>query len=110
MGGFGGAPATPLGAEMMVASFPLAVASFIWSDLVMPIVRFVVLLPIAIVRGRRSGAVRIEAICFYPDRETRLWTTTPTLVASVLDEIAEGLAAGKVVQPVGAVYSGSHSG
>ena len=35
-----------------------------------------------------------------------LWTTTDGSVDIVLDEIAAGLAAGKVVQPEGAVYSG----
>jgi hypothetical protein len=65
-----------------------------------------VLLPIAVARGRRSRAVRIEAVRTYPDREVLLWTTTEGRLDGVLDDIAAGLAAGKIVHPEGAVYSG----
>ncbi len=61
-------------------------------------------------KGRRSRAVRIEAVNEFPRREVLLWTTTDALVEGVLDEIVEGLAAGKVVRPVGAVYSGAKGG
>ena len=72
--------------------------------------RFAALLPFAVVKGRRSRAVRIEAVNEFSRREVLLWTTTDGLVEGVLDEIVEGLAAGKVVQPVGAVYSGATGG
>jgi hypothetical protein len=56
---------------------------------------------------RRSSALNVEAIQhWYPHEERLLWTTTPTCLQGVLDEIEEGLVEGKVVQPVGAVYSG----
>jgi hypothetical protein len=58
-------------------------------------------------KGRRSGAVRIEAVALYGPRQTKYWTTTPDQVDSVLNEIAEGLEAGKTVQPAGAVYAGT---
>jgi hypothetical protein len=58
-------------------------------------------------QGVRSGAVRIEAISFYPGRETRYWTTTPDQLRSVLDEIAAGIAEGRIPQPTGAVYVGT---
>jgi hypothetical protein len=61
---------------------------------------------VAVVRGRRSRAVRIEAVRTFPDREVLLWTTTDGSVEVVLDEIAAGLAAGEIVHPEGAVYSG----
>jgi hypothetical protein len=72
--------------------------------------RFLVALPVAVVTGMRSNAVRIEAICFFPQRETRLWTTTPDQVASVLTQIADGIEQGRFVQPDGAVYSGIRPG
>ncbi len=54
----------------------------------------------------RSSAVRIEAICWGPPDEKLLWTTTDDSVERVLDEIVEGFKQGKIVQPLGAVYSG----
>jgi hypothetical protein len=85
---------------------PIAVFSILWGILVAPLLRVLVLLPIAVVRGRRSRAIRVEAVRTFPEREVLLWTTTDGSVDVVLDEIAAGLAAGKVVQPEGAVYSG----
>ncbi len=89
---------------------PFAIVSAIWSGILVPMFRFVALLPFAVVKGRRSRAVRIEAVNEFPRREVLLWTTTDGLVEGVLDEIVEGLAAGKVVRPVGAVYSGAKGG
>jgi len=89
-----------------VVALPFAVLGAIWGMLVAPLARFLVLLPIAIVRGRRSRAVRVEAVRTFPEREVLLWTTTDGRLDVVLDEIAAGLAAGKIVHPEGAVYSG----
>jgi hypothetical protein len=72
-----------------------------------PLLRFLVVLPFSYARGRRSRAIRIEAVNNFPRREVLLWTTTDDQVESVLNEIATGLEEGKVVQPVGAVYSGA---
>jgi hypothetical protein len=87
-------------------ALPFAVVGAIWGMLIAPFLRFIVLLPIAAVRGRRSRAVRIEAVRTFPQREVLLWTTTEGSVDAVLDEIAAGLAEGRTVQPEGAVYSG----
>jgi hypothetical protein len=58
------------------------------------------------VKGRRSHAVRIEAVNPFPRRQVLLWTTTDVHKDRVLDEIAAGLAQGKVVHPAGSVYAG----
>jgi len=87
-------------------AFPFAVLGAIWGMVFAPLLRVLVLLPIAVVRGRRSRAIRVEAVRNFPDREVLLWTTTDGRLETVLDEIAAGLAAGKIVQPEGAVYSG----
>jgi hypothetical protein len=84
----------------------LALLGAIWSSFLLPLFRFFVALPFAVVKGRRSRAIRIEAVNHFPMREVLLWTTTEGQVKGVLDEIAAGLAEGKVVQPTGAVYSG----
>jgi hypothetical protein len=90
-------------------ALPLMLASAVWGLLIAPLLRFLVLLPISVVRGRRSRAVRIEAVSGFPHPEVFLWTTTDDGVERVLDEVAAGLAAGKFVQPEGAVYSGRES-
>lgn len=89
-----------------ILMLPFVVLGALWGMLIAPLLRFLVLLPVAVVRGRRSRAIRIEAVRTFPDREVLLWTTTDGRLEVVLDEIAAGLAAGKVVQPEGAVYSG----
>ena len=87
-------------------ALPFMLVSALWGMLIAPLLRFVVLLPVSFVRGRRSRAVRIEAVSGFPHREVFLWTTTDEGVERVLDEIVAGLAVGKFAQPDGAVYSG----
>jgi hypothetical protein len=89
-----------------VLELPFVIVSALWGMLVAPLARFLLLLPLAVVRGRRSRAIRVEAVRTFPDREVLLWTTTEGRLEVVLDEIAAGLAAGKIVHPEGAVYSG----
>jgi len=89
-----------------ILDIPIVVFSVLWAVVVEPLLLLFVLLPAAVVRGRRSRAIRIEAVRTFPEREVLLWTTTDGSVDVVLDEIAAGLVAGKVVQPEGAVYSG----
>jgi hypothetical protein len=87
-------------------SIPFAIVGALWSLFLVPLARFAALLPVAFVRGRRSHAVRIEAVNNFPVREVLLWTTTDGFVDGVLEEIVAGLAAGKIAQPSAAVYSG----
>lgn len=88
-------------------AIPLMLLTFLWANLVWPLLRVVFLLPFAVARGRRSRAVRIEAVKTFPRREVLLWTTIDNNKKRVLQEIVAGLAQGKVVQPEGAVYSGA---
>ncbi len=92
--------------EIGLFELPLMILAFLWSSILVPLTRVVVLLPIAVMKGRRSHAVRIEAVNTFPHRQVLLWTTTDVHKDRVLDEIAAGLAQGKVVYPSGAVYSG----
>jgi hypothetical protein len=79
---------------------------FLWHQLLMPLLRFVALLPYRFVRGRRSRTVWIEAIAWgiYPHKETIRWTTTPDHAGRVLDQIARGLAEGDLPRPLGGVF------
>lgn len=54
----------------------------------------------------RSKTVRIEAVTYYPKRESLLWTTTPDHAERVLKQISAGLEAGDVVRPLGGVFVG----
>ena len=58
------------------------------------------------VSPRRSRAVRIEAVTFYPHRESLLWTTTADHTERVLRQISAGLEAGDIVRPLGGVFVG----
>lgn len=101
---------TPVTAELMLLDLPFAFVGFVWSSIIVPALRLVFLTPLAVIKGRRSHAARIEAICFAYSgggRETRTWSTTIDQVDSVVTEIARGLEEGRIAQPVGAVYSGS---
>ena len=91
-------------------ALPFAVLGVLWSSILWPLARFAALVPLAVVRGRRSRAVRIEAVNEFPVREVYLWTTTDLRAEDVLDEIVAGLRSGTFVQPAGAVYSGLQSG
>ena len=102
----GGDPGSLGDPRLDLLELPVALVTAVWGMIVAPLLRFVVLLPAAVVRGHRSRAVRIEAVRTFPGREVLLWTTTEGSLEGVLDEIAAGLAAGKIVQPEGAVYSG----
>jgi hypothetical protein len=96
-----------LNADIGLIELPLMILSFVWANVLVPLARVAVLLPVAVARGRRSRAVRIEAVTTFPYRQVLLWTTTDAYRQQVLDEIVAGLARGTVVQPAGAVYSGA---
>jgi hypothetical protein len=97
------------GSDFDLVTIPLAALAFVWWSVLFPLARAAALLPFAVVRGKRSRAVRIEAVTTYPCRQVLLWTTTDDQVDGVLDSIVAGLAEGNVVQPIGAVYSGAET-
>jgi hypothetical protein len=82
--------------------------SFLFHHVLVPLVRFLVTLPFAIVKGRRSRTVWIEAIMWdvSPHKKTALWMTTPAEAKSVLAQVTAGLAAGKFVHPAGGTFEG----
>lgn len=95
---------------LMLLDVPFALVGFVWSSVIVPALRLVLLTPFAVIKGRRSHAASILAICWSYSgggSETRTWTTTIDQADSVLNEVARGLEEGKTVQPQGAVYSGS---
>ena len=105
-----GMGANPVLAETALVSMLFMIPQFILFDVIWPVVRYLLVLPFAFVRGRRTEAVWIEAINFYPHRAALLWTSTRTQLRGVVEQIAVGLAVGRVEQPIGAVYCGAHEG
>jgi hypothetical protein len=59
-----------------IFDIPIVVFSVLWGLLVAPLLFVIVLLPLAVVRGRRSRAIRIEAVRTFPEGGVLLWTTT----------------------------------
>lgn len=107
--GWVGDGASRIEGPLFLLELPFAVVDFLWSSILVPLLRLLFLAPFAVIKGRRSQAARIEAISFFPSQETRTWTTTLDQVESVVNQIALGLEEGKIVQPIGAVYSGSQT-
>jgi hypothetical protein len=70
----------------------------LWTFVLRPLLYLVFVLPFAYVRARRTRAVRIEAVLREP-RHVLVWMTTRGFAEGVLDEIAEGVAAGRRVEP-----------
>jgi hypothetical protein len=93
-------------AQFDLLSFLFSFFGAVWAIVIAPLLRFLALLPLALVRRRHTHAVRIEAVTGFPDRELYRWTTTDLAVDGVLDEIVAGLARGEFVQPEGSVYAG----
>jgi hypothetical protein len=76
------------------------------SELVRLVVRVLMLLPFALVRSRFGITRRIEAIAEWPQPVKRVWQVEGPPGKLLLDEIANGLAAGTVPEPAGARYLG----
>jgi hypothetical protein len=90
-----------------ILNIPLMLIGFLWSSILSPALRFLLLYPYALVKGRRSRAARVEAICFstWDGTMTHTWTTTADQAESVLHTVALALEEGRIAEPVGAVYA-----
>jgi hypothetical protein len=60
-------------------------------------------------RDRERSEVRIEAITYYPRRESYLWTTSADHEERVLRQISAGLEAGDLARPLGCNFVGRSS-
>jgi hypothetical protein len=87
----------------MILFLPL----FVVYQVLVPLLRALFELPGVIVRGRRSGIRIVEAITFWPVKETYTWTTTGDHVQRVVDQVARGLEEGDFAQPLGATFRGA---
>jgi hypothetical protein len=87
----------------------LALPAFLWNQVIWPPLRFLVLLPSRAAMSARSSVVRVEAVLWWPRRESYLWTTSIDHVESVVAEVAAGLEAGSIARPFAAKFVGSSS-
>jgi hypothetical protein len=84
----------------------LGIVATIASELVRLLVRLLMLLPFGLVQSRFGITRRIEAIADWPQPVKRVWEVQGAPGKILLDEIARGLALGKVPEPAGARYLG----
>jgi hypothetical protein len=82
-----------------------AVQSVVY-DFVLPAVSYVLRLPAAFVRSRRSSTWIVEAVCWWPQEQRFQWWVDAGDRVRVADEVAEGIAEGRWAQPTGAVFRG----
>jgi hypothetical protein len=86
--------------------FLLSIPIFLVEQVAWPLLRFVLELPGAAVRARRTRTATGEAICFSPRKVSLVWTTSDDHSDRVLAQIADALIAGEQPQPLGARFAG----
>jgi hypothetical protein len=84
----------------------LEIPRFLFNQILLPLARFAVDLPAAALRGRRTRTVTIEAICFWPRRESLVWTAGREHENRVVDQIVAALERAEAAEPVGATFRG----
>src|SRR5262249_50448117 len=87
----------------VIVLFPL----FLLYQVLVPLIRLLFELPGFLIRGRLSGVRIVEAITFWPVKESYTWTTTGDHVQRVVDQIARGLEQGELARPLGATFHGA---
>ena len=83
---------------------------FVLYDVVLPAISYVVRLPAAVLRSRRSTTWVVEAVCWWPHEQRFQWWVDAVDRARVTDEVAKGIAEGRWAQPAGAVFNGQVTG
>jgi hypothetical protein len=78
--------------------------------ILVPLVRMLAAMPGAWLRGRHSSEYRIEAITWFPHRQTQTWTTSAEDLDEALIAISAGIRRGRPAQPACAVYLGARAG
>lgn len=99
--------------DLPVNSLPsLVVGSlqFVIFDVVLPAISFVLRLPFAVLRSRRSRTWVVEAVSWWPHEQRFQWWVDAADRERVRDEVAKGIAEGRWAQPAGAVFNGQVTG
>src|SRR4051794_13097249 len=96
----------PLGAARIVTVLFEGVLTLV-TAIVVPLLRMTAALPRAWMRGRRSSVYRIEAVTWFPQRQSYSWTTSAEDVDEALIAIFAGIRRGRPAQPECAVFLGA---
>lgn len=94
-------------ARLLVFFVVIEIPLFIVYNVLWPLLRMLLTLPWTLYRGIGSRQLRVEAVSFHPWQESHLWLTTRDHVGRVVEQVAAGLEAGDVPQPLGAEFRGS---
>jgi hypothetical protein len=95
----------PSGGVLVLLEIPL----FLYYCVVAPAVAYVIRLPAAAVRSRRSRTWTVEAVCWWPHEQRFRWSVDARDRDRVATEIANGIAAGRWAQPSAAVFHGQET-
>ena len=93
------------GVVLMLLELPL----FVFNCILVPAVTYVLRLPAAVVRSRRSRTFTVEAVCWWPHEQRFRWSVKDGHVPRVMNQIAAGIAEGEWAQPTGAVFHGQET-
>jgi hypothetical protein len=84
----------------------LEVPLFLYNCVLVPAATFLLRLPAAIVRSRRSETWTVEALCWWPHEQRFRWSVDAANRVRVAAEISQGIAEGRWAHPAGAVFHG----
>jgi len=97
---------SPSGGVLLVL---LEIPLFLYHCVVVPAVAYVIRLPAAAVRSRRSRTWTVEAVCWWPHEQRFRWSVDARDRDGVAAEIADGISAGRWAQPSAAVFHGEET-
>jgi hypothetical protein len=95
----------PSGGVLLLLEIPL----FVYHCILVPAFLYLLSLPAAAMRSRRSQTWTVEAVCWWPHEQRFRWSVESRNRARVTAEIAAGIAAGRWAQPAGAVFHGQET-
>jgi hypothetical protein len=95
----------PSGGVLLLLEVPL----FVYHCILVPAAGYLLRLPAAAVRSRRSQTWTVEAVCWWPHEQRFRWSVDAGDRARVAAEIAAGIAEGRWAQPTGAVFHGQET-
>lgn len=84
----------------------LEIPLFVIYCIVIPAVAYVLSLPGALARSRRSSTWIIEAVCWWPHEQRFRWSVDARERRRMATEVGRGIAEGRWARPAGSVFQG----
>ena len=79
----------------------LEIPVFLFNQVVLPAVRYVLVAPLALARSRLSDRWNVEAVCWWPSEERLVWSVAGSDLDRVLAEVTDALRDCHRVTPAG---------